>query len=139
MVGRPPAGYGQGGGVGMQSDAVGGASLADILSAVQNLVQATNINAKALNGGIPQETSGQLTANILVQTGFVRVTGISVTTAGAIGTLFDAANLAAAGAGNAVYIVPAAVGFISLNMVFKNGLVYKPGAAQVATIFFGRA
>lgn len=129
---RPP-----GGGGGNQPQG-GSASLADILFSIQNLVVATNDLTRVTSAEIPDTTSGQLSANALVQTGFVRVTGVSVTTAGAIGTLFDAPNLAGAGAGNAIYTVPAAVGFIPLNMVFENGLVYKPGAAQVATIFYRR-
>ena len=55
-----------------------------------------------------------------------------------IGTLFDAMNLASAGSSNIVGTVPAAVGFTPVNMVFVNGLVYKPGAAQVATLFYTR-
>lgn len=117
----------------------GGASLSDILTSIQNLVVATNAGANASNGLIPHLNSGRLAANTLIQTGFVRVTGISVLVAGAVGALFDAATLAAAAAGtNDLYVVPAAAGFIPLNMVFVNGLVYKPGAAQVAAIFYAR-
>lgn len=117
----------------------GGASLSDILTSVQNLVVATNAIANAQNGEIPHFSTGRLAANTLVQSGFVRVTGISVVAAGAVGALFDAATLASAAAGtNDVYVVPAAVGYLPLNMVFANGLVYKPGAAQVAAIFYAR-
>lgn len=124
---------------GADQQPAGGASLSDILTSIQNLVVATNAAANANNRLVPNLTSGRLAANTLVQTGFVRVTGISVVTAGAAGALFDAATLAGAAAGtNDVYPVAAAAGFTPLNMVFKNGLVYKPGAAQVATIFYTR-
>lgn len=114
------------------------ASLSDILTAIKNLVIATNANADALNSAVPHFTSGQLAASTLVQVGFVRVTGISVTTAGAAGTLNDAATIAGAGAGNVISSVPATVGFFPVNMVFMNGLVYLVGAAQVVTLFYSR-
>lgn len=133
------SGYGPRRGSAGADQPVGGASLADILTSVQNLVVATNAVSTANNGLLPHFTTGRLAANALVQSGFVRVLGISVLAAGAVGALFDAATLAAAAAGtNDIYVVPAAVGFISLNMVFANGLVYKPGAGQVATIFYAR-
>lgn len=115
-----------------------GTSLSDILTAIKNLVIAYNAGSDALNSAVPHFTSGQMAANTLVQTGFVRVTGISVTTAGAAGTLNDAATIALSGAGNVVAVVPAAAGFLAVNMVFQHGLVYKPGAAQVATLFYSR-
>lgn len=134
MVGRPPLSGGAFAGA-----PNGGASLSDMLSTVKNLVEATNTLAKAANGLIPQFTSGRLAANTQIQSGFIRVTGISVLAAGAAGALHDAATLAAAVAGtNDIFVVPATVGFTATNMVFANGLVYKPGAAQVATIFYAR-
>ena len=114
------------------------ASLDDILTTLKGAVNAVNGNTQVLKGQIPTSTSGQLAANTLVQTGFVRVTGISIVTAGAIGGLYDAATIALAIAGTEVFAVPAAVGYTPVNMVFANGLVYKPGAAQVATIFYTR-
>lgn len=116
-----------------------GASLSDMLTAVQGLVVATNAEANALNGTIPHYTSGRLSGNTLIQSGFMRVLGVSVIVAGAAGALFDVANLAGAALGtNDIFVVPATVGYISTNMVFANGLVYKPGAAQVAAIFYAR-
>lgn len=136
MGGPRSGGIGYGG---ADQQSAGGASLSDILTSIQSLVVATNAVAQASNGLIPRLNSGRLAANTLVQTGFVRVTGISVIVAGAVGALFDAATLAAAAAGtNDIYSVAAATGFTPLNMVFTNGLVYKPGAAQVAAIFYAR-
>jgi len=114
------------------------ASLDDILTSLKNVVTAANGVAQGLQRQVPTTTSGQLSANTLVQTGFVRVTGIAVVTAGAIGGLYDAATIAGAGSGQEVYAVAAAVGYTAVNMVFENGLVYKPGAGQVATIFYSR-
>ena len=114
------------------------ASLDDILTALKGGVQALNGATQATNRTTPTGTSGQLAANTLVQTGFVRVTGIAVIAAGAVGGLYDAATLAAAGSGQQVFTVPASVGYIPVNMVFAEGLVYKPGAGQTVAIFYTR-
>lgn len=114
------------------------ASLDDILTSLKNVVTAANGVAQGLKRQVPDSTSGQLAADTLVQTGFVRVIGISVVAAGAVGALYDAATIALASADEQVFVVPATVGYISLNMVFADGLVYKPGLAQLATIFYTR-
>lgn len=114
------------------------ASLDDILTTLQGGVKAMNANTLALNRAQPTQDSGQLSADALVQTGFVRVTGISVVVAGAVGGLYDAATIVNATAGQQIYVVPAAVGFTAVNMVFNDGLVYKPGAGQKTVIFFTR-
>ena len=114
------------------------ASLDDILTAIKGGVNALNGNTQATNRTTPTLTSGQLAADTLVQSGFVRVTGVSVTTAGAVGGLYDAATIGGAGAGQEIYSVAATLGFVPLNMVFANGLVYKPGAGQKVTIFYTR-
>jgi hypothetical protein len=116
----------------------GGASLTDILTAIQDLVTAWNNVGNILAKQTASSTSEQLSASTLVQTGFVRVKGISVTTAGAVGTLNDASTLADAASGNVAYVVAAATGYVPLDLVFEDGLVYQPGAAQVATIFYTR-
>lgn len=113
-------------------------ALTDILTALQNGVNAVNALTQAVVRGTPTDSSGQLSADTLVQVGFVRVLGVSVTTAGAAGGLYDTATLAGAGAGQLVYSVFAMVNFFPLNIVFKDGLVFKPGAGQKATIIYAR-
>lgn len=112
--------------------------MSDVLSAIQSLSVNCQTIARRLNEQAPDLSSGQISAAKLIQVGFVRVTGISVSTAGAAGTLNDAATAALAGAGNVIYSVAATAGFFPVNMVFHDGLVYLPGAAQVATIFYTR-
>jgi hypothetical protein len=116
----------------------GGSSLGDVLTAIQSLSQNCQQIAKFLNEQSPDLSSGKLTATTLVQTGFVRVTGVSVIVAGAAGSLNDAATAALAVTGNVVYTVQATVGFYPVNMVFLNGLVYTPGAGQEIAIFYTR-
>lgn len=114
------------------------ASLDDILTALKGAVNAVNSVTLALYHQTPATSSGQLSVDVLVQAGFVRLTGIAVSTGGTGGTLYDAASLAAAAAGNATYVIPASLGYQAYNMVFTNGLVYKPGAGQKVTLFYSR-
>jgi hypothetical protein len=117
----------------------GTASLTDILTSLQDWVRAGNSIVDGLGALSPHFTSGQIVASKLVQTGFVRVTGISmVVPGGAMGTLNDSATLAAANSTNAVYTLPTSVGFQPCSMVFANGLVCIPGSAQVVTLFYAR-
>lgn len=114
------------------------ASLSDILTSVQQGVNAFNGFVSELAKSSPSFTSGQVSADALIQTGFVRVLGVSVVDGGAVGALHDAAALADADADNQVYVVDTTEGFFKTNMVFKNGLVYKPGSGQIAAFFYAR-
>ena len=114
------------------------ASLSDILTVQQNGVVALNNIQTTRAGTIPTTTSGTLTAATLIQTGFVRVTGISVVVAGAAGGLYDTTAVSLLGSTNQTYVVAATLGFTEVNMVFMNGLVYSPGAGQTAVIYYTR-
>lgn len=116
-----------------------GASLTDAITSLQNMPVSLNGIRQVLAQMVPALTSGQMSASTLVQTGFVRVLGIAISTAGAAGALHDAATIADAASGNVIYTVPATAGFTAVNMVFQNGLVYIPGAGQVAAVFYARA
>lgn len=115
-----------------------GASLSDLLSAMQNGVTAMNAFVTAVTRDAPALTSGQLAADKLVQIGFVRVLGVSIVAGGAAGGLYDAASVTAAISTTQVYVTGTTPGFYPVNMVFVNGLVYKPGAGQTVTIFYAR-
>lgn len=117
---------------------IGGGSLNDMLTSVQALAQNCQKIATALQQSIPSETSGQLSADTLVQTGFVRLLGISVVAAGAVGALHDARTLALAASGNQVAVVQATAGYFAVDMIFADGLVYKPGSGQTCTLFYAR-
>lgn len=113
-------------------------SLSDVLTTLKAIAAAINSMATETAHGFPTDSSQQLAANTLVQVGFVRVTGMAVVTAGVAGGLYDAATVAGAGSGQQVATVPATVGYTPMNMVFETGLVYKPGAGQVITLFYRR-
>lgn len=114
------------------------AALSDILTSMQNGVNAVQALTQAVVRGTPTDHSEQLTANALVQVGFVRVLGVSVLAGTGHGGLYDAATVAAAVATTQMYDVMPIVNFFPLNLPFKDGLVFKPGAAQKVVIFYAR-
>jgi len=104
------------------------------LTAVQTLSDLVNATLKQ----VPSDSSGRVAATKVIQTGFVRVTGISVVVAGAVGALHDAAATASVASSNKIFVVPAATGFTALDLVFTSGLTYVPGAAQEVAIMYSR-
>jgi hypothetical protein len=65
-----------------------------------------------------------------------RVARVIVTTAGAAGSLYDASTQAGALPANLIAAVPATLGPIVLNWPCLAGILYVPGAAQVASISY---
>ena len=61
---------------------------------------------------------------------------ISVTTAGAVGSIHDAATTGAAAVGNLVGVIPAAVGVFEFQWPCKVGIIVSPGAAQVVSVAY---
>lgn len=87
---------------------------------------------------VPTNSSGTLSVNSLVQSGFVRVLGVSVMAGSGTGFLHDAAALADAGASNAIYSIPTVTGFYATNMVFHKGLVFRVGTGTIIAVFYTR-
>ena len=114
------------------------ASITDVVTVGQNQVTATNNLQKTFAQTVPTNTSGTLAASTLIQTGFVRVTGVSVVVAGAAGGLYDTTAISSAAAGNQSYVTTATIGFYPTNMVFMNGLVYVVGSGQTVVVYYTR-
>lgn len=93
---------------------------------------------QALDRLVPANTSGQLVADALVQTGLVRLLGVSVIVAGSSGTLRDAATLAVSASTDDVYTLPLTTGFYPVQMIFAKGLVYKAGSGETIALFYSR-
>lgn len=83
-----------------------------------------------------QQVAKNLSASTVIKTGSGRVVNACVITAGAIGALHDCATVGAVAASNQIGSTPAVAGNYSINMPFLLGLVYVPGAAQVAAISY---
>ena len=82
------------------------------------------------------QAANGLGANTLVKLGMGRLTRVSVTTAGAVGAVYDSATIGGIGAANLIGVVPAVVGIYLFDWPINNGIVYAPGAAQVASISY---
>lgn len=104
------------------------------LTAVQTLANLVDATLKL----VPSNSSGKVSATKVIQTGFVRVTGISVVAGGAVGALHDASTTASIASANQIYVVPTTPGFYAVNLVFPTGLAYVPGASQTAAFMYSR-
>lgn len=58
----------------------------------------------------------------------------NVTTAGAVGAIYDLASTSGVGATNLIAVIPAVVGVYCGEFPFFAGLVVVPGAAQVVSV-----
>lgn len=111
-------------------------SLSSILTAAQNIATALN-NANqttlAING---TQNAAALTdaGAVLVKSGSGRVATVSVLVAGAEGAIYDTND--ATSTANQVYVIPAVVGAVFVNMPVTNGIVVAAGAAQVVTVSY---
>ena len=90
-----------------------------------------------------EQTALNVSAESVIKDGPGRVCRVSVIVAGAAGSIHDAnATATTAGKvedadGNRIATVPATAGAVlDLDMPVANGIVYKPGAAQVVSISY---
>lgn len=83
-----------------------------------------------------QKSGVALAANTLLKGSKGYCLTLIVTTAGAAGALYDSATIGGVASGNKIFTVPATAGIYAVNFPFQNGLVYEPGAAQVASVSF---
>lgn len=68
--------------------------------------------------------------------GSARLVKVIVTTAGAVGAIYDAANVAGATAANLVFVIPAAVGVYPIDWPIVAGIYVAPGAAQILNVCY---
>ncbi len=110
------------------------ASFDSLLTAAQNIAQAINGVSKTYTDvqgaqNYPEITGG---APVLVKTGNGRIAMISVTTAGAVGAVYDTND--ATLTNRQIYAIPATIGAFFVNLPFSYGLVVAPGAGQIVTV-----
>lgn len=65
-----------------------------------------------------------------------RAVVVTVIVAGAAGSLHDCLTTASAITATEIAVIPATVGPVALNFPCLHGIVYKPGASQVASISY---
>jgi hypothetical protein len=90
-------------------------------------------------GPLPGGNSSALgvASSTVIKNGAGTLARISVTTAGAVGAVYDN-NSTSTGNTSAtlIAVVPATVGIYTLDWPCQTGITYVPGAAQVASISF---
>ena len=110
----------------------------NIVTILQNGVQAMSDLQTTQSKTVPTDTSGQLSADAVVVKGFARVLGVSVIDGSAVGFLHDASTVVDAAAGNQIYVISTTKGFYPVNIPFVNGVVFKLGTANKIAVFYSR-
>lgn len=111
------------------------ASLTDILTTAQNLVQAVNNVASTYLNVQGAKNYPEIAAATLVKSGPGRVANVVVLTAGSgVGAIYDAQT--AASTTNQIFVIPMSVGVTVLNMPVTYGIVVAPGTGQEVTISY---
>ena len=107
-------------------------SLSDILTATKNIVTAINGLGQTYLQVVGSKSSGQISAATVVMVGQGRLARVVVTTAGAVGSIYDASVSSATTP--KIFVIPNVVGVTEVNIPVDNGIVVTPGAGQVVTI-----
>lgn len=97
----------------------------------------TTVNADSTGFPVYAETTKlNLAASTVVKAGAGRLMKVSVNVAGAVGTVNDCLTTGAAAAANQIGVIPAVVGVYTFDFPCSVGIVYVPGAAQVASVSY---
>jgi hypothetical protein len=112
-----------------------GASLSDILSAIQNLVQAAGTIAQNYLKVQGLTNAAALTVPTVVKGSAGRVARVSVTVAGsATGAIYDGASLTATT--KPIYVIPNTVGIFECMLPVNFGILVSPSSGQTVTVSF---
>ena len=109
-------------------------SLSDILTATKNIVTAINGAAQTYLNVQGVRNCAEISSATLVVSGPSRVAVVSVTTAGVVGAIYDTNS--ASSTSNLIYVIPATVGVVNVNIPVSYGIVVAPGSGQVVTISY---
>ncbi len=113
------------------------ANIDDHVTALKNLVEATNNLAQTYLNVNGVYTVPGLTAATLIKNTSGRIATISVIVAGsAAGAIYDINTVAAAGAANQIAAIPNTVGMIVINLPFLKGLVITPGSGMTVAVSY---
>ena len=111
----------------------GGASISDILTTLQHLVQATNNYTQQYLNVNGVSTKEAITAATVVKASPGRIAVVSVIVAGsAPGNVYDSAKLGITTA--PMYVIPNTVGVYVVNLPTDTGLLVVPGTGQTVTV-----
>lgn len=111
------------------------ASLSDLLTAAQNIVQAINGVAQTYLAVQGIKNVPDISSAMLAKSSAGRVATVVVTTAGsATGLIYDSTSTTAPTF--KVFVIPMTVGVYVVNMPVGYGIVVAPGAGQVVTVSY---
>lgn len=106
-----------------------GASLSDILSAIQNLVRAINNAATQYLNIAGSANFGPVSSATVVKASAGRICEISIISAGtSVGYVYDSANISTTT--KPMVVLPNIVGTYKVTFPFSFGILVVPGAAQ---------
>ena len=84
----------------------------------------------------PGSNQLNITSSTVVKPATGVLVAFTVTTAGAVGAIYDTTTTGSVAASNLIAVIPATVGVYYINFPFLRGLVVAPGAAQVVSVAF---
>lgn len=112
-----------------------GASIADVLTAIKNIVTALSTEAANFLNVNGQVSAAGLTATTVVKPVAGRIANVSVIVAGsATGRVYDGAIATATT--KPLYVIPNTVGVFVVNMPASFGIVVVPGTGQTVTVSY---
>ena len=109
-------------------------SISDILTAAKNIVTAINGLGQTYLQVSGSRVSREISAATVLLVGQGRLARVVVTTAGAVGSIYDASVSSATTP--KIFVIPNAVGVTEVNIPVENGIVVTPGAGQVVTVSY---
>jgi len=119
------------------------ASLDDVVTVQKNGVVAVNSLVQSLaafkdiyESFVGNDTYLGISGDSLIVGGAGRLVSVSVVAAAAGGKIYDISSVALADDTNVICAIPNAVGIITVNFSFFNGLVVKPAAGSVISISY---
>ena len=114
-----------------------GGNLTNILSALQNGVQAINNVANALLRGQGKLTSETVSASTLVVSGKGYLVNFSVIDAGSsVGKIHNAGSIETAASQNSMVAVPNTAETVAVSKYFDYGIVIIPGSGQTLNVTY---
>jgi len=111
------------------------ASIADVLTAIKNIVTALSTEASNFLNVNGQLNAAGLTAATVVKSVAGRIANVSVIVAGsAAGFVYDAAKTGVTN--KPLFVIPTTVGIYVVNLPASFGIVVAPGTGQTVTVSY---
>lgn len=110
----------------------GGASTADLLTALKNVAQALNDQITANNRLAGNQVAQNISTPTLISAAAGRLVKVSVLVAGAEGRIYDSNS--ATNTTRPLAVIPATEGIVEIGLPASFGLYVVPGAGQSVTV-----